>query len=100
MNPFDHERLDDVIHSRIRLAVMVLLGTVDHAEFMYLKKQVNTSNGNLGAHLGKLEAAGYVSVKKQFVDQKPVSYYRLTAPGRTALQEYFKRLESLLDAGR
>jgi DNA-binding MarR family transcriptional regulator len=100
MNPFDHERLDDVIHSRIRLAIMAVLSAVDRAEFTYLRDKVNTSNGNLGMHLGKLETARYLAVQKTFVDQKPVSYYRITPHGRTALRGYFKQLESLLRPGR
>lgn len=96
MSEFDHRRLDDLIHSRIRLAVMAILAAVDDAEFTYLRDEVNTTDGNLSTHLRKLEDAGYVDVRKMFVDRRPVSRYRLTAAGRDAFREYVDRMERLL----
>lgn len=97
MSEFDHRRLDEMIHSRIRLSAMAVLASVDDAEFTYLRKQVNTSDGNLGAHLRKLEAAGYVVAEKRFVDRKPSTRYRLTEEGRRAFTVYVNRLERLLE---
>lgn len=96
MSTFDHTRLDDLIHSRIRLAIMAVLGGVERAEFTYLRDAVKTTDGNLGAHLAKLEAAGYVAVDKRFVERKPVSHYRLTAAGRRAFESYLKTLDAML----
>lgn len=98
MSVFDHQRLDGVIHSRIRLAIMAVLSAVDRAEFAFIRDKVNTTDGNLGMHLRKLEDAGYAGVQKTFVDRKPVSYYRLTPKGRNAFRDYLQRLESLLRA--
>jgi DNA-binding MarR family transcriptional regulator len=95
MTDFDYQQLDDVIHSRIRLAVMAILAVVDDAEFTYLRDQTGATDGNLGAHLRKLEEAGYVAVDKSFVDRKPVSRYALTAKGRQAFGEYVDRMEKL-----
>ncbi len=96
MTAFDYQQLDDVIHSRIRLAVVAVLAAVDEADFTYLRDQVNATDGNLGAHLGRLEDAGYVTVRKTFVDRKPISRYRLTREGRRAFADYVDRLERLL----
>ncbi len=93
---FDYQQLDDVIHSRIRLAVMAILAAVDDSEFTYLRDRTGATDGNLGAHLRKLEEAGYVTVDKSFVDRKPVSRYRLTGKGRRAFGEYVERMERLL----
>jgi DNA-binding MarR family transcriptional regulator len=95
---FDYQQLDDVIHSRIRLAVVAVLAAVDEADFTYLRDQVNATDGNLGAHLGRLEDAGYVTVRKKFVERKPISRYRLTREGRRAFADYVDRLERLLRA--
>ena len=95
MTDFDYQQLDDVIHSRIRLAVMAILAAVDDAEFTYLRDQTGATDGNLGAHLRKLEEAGYVTVDKSFVDRKPVSRYGLTSKGRRAFREYVDRMERL-----
>lgn len=99
MSEFDHRRLDELIHSRIRLAIMSILAAVDDAEFTHLRDQVQTTDGNLGAHLRKLEEAGYVDVKKRFVDRKPMSRYALTARGNAAFQMYVDRLERMLAGG-
>ena len=96
MSEFDHTQLDDVIHSRLRLAVMAVLGAVDRAEFTYLRDKVNATDGNLSTHLRKLEEAGYVKVAKRFVDRKPVTDYSITRKGKEALTTYVARLEKLV----
>ncbi len=98
MSDFDYQQLDDVIHSRIRLATMAILAAVDDAEFTFLRERVQATDGNLGTHLKKLEDAGYVEVEKSFVDRKPVSRYRLTSLGRRAFKEYVARMDRLLRA--
>ena len=96
MGEFDYTQLDDVIHSRIRLAIMAVLASVEQAEFTFLKDTVNTTDGNLSIHLKRLDEAGYVSAHKRFVDRKPLSSYKLTARGRRAFELYVERLESLI----
>jgi len=93
---FDHRKLDRTIHSRIRLAVLSVLAAVENARFTYLRDQVNTTDGNLSTHLGKLEEAGYIEVEKSFEDRKPVTRYRLTADGREAFREYVDHLGEML----
>lgn len=92
------ERLDPVLQHRSRLGACVLLSTVDLLNFTRLKTLLSETDGNLGAQLRKLEEAGYVSVKKEFADRKPVSWYALTASGRAALKEHLRGLQALIDA--
>lgn len=99
MSAFDYQRLDEVIHSRIRLAVMSILVTVEAAEFTYLRDRTGATDGNLGAHLRKLEETGYVEVEKRFEDRKPVSRYALTREGREAFRRYVDRLETMISGG-
>ena len=96
MPDFDYTQLDDIIHSRIRLAVMTVLVGVEAAEFTFLRDKVGATDGNLSVHLKKLEDAGYITVDKRFVDRKPVSSYRLTAKGRRAFEKYVERLEAII----
>ncbi len=96
MSAFDYKRLDDVIHSRIRLAAMSILAGVDAAEFTYLRDRTGATDGNLGAHLRKLEEAGYVDAEKRFEDRKPVTRYTLTGEGREAFGRYVDRLETMI----
>jgi DNA-binding transcriptional ArsR family regulator len=88
--------LDDRIHARLRLAVMALLAGVEEAEFTYLRERLGATDGNLGAHLRKLEDAGFVSVRKEFRERMPVTRYRLTHGGREAFQAYLDDLARVL----
>lgn len=96
MKEFDYQQLDDIIHSRIRLAIMSVLVSAEEAEFTFLKKQVNATDGNLSVHLKKLEQAEYIEVTKNFVDRKPVTTYTLTQKGITAFEKYVERLEAMI----
>lgn len=88
--------LDPVIHGKLRLAVLSLLCGVENAEFTWLRDKTGSTDGNLGAHLSKLEEAGYIAVEKKFVLRKPLTMYRLTENGRTALSNYVHALRTLL----
>ena len=88
--------LDPVVHGKMRLALLSLLSGVEEAEFTWLREKTGSTDGNLGAHLLKLEEAGYVAMEKKFVARKPVTLYRMTEAGRTALEHYIASLKSLL----
>jgi DNA-binding HxlR family transcriptional regulator len=96
VSDFNYQHIDDVIHSRIRLAIMAVLIAVDEADFNFLKEKVQATDGNLSVHLKKLEEAKYVGVKKAFVDRKPQTRYKLTAQGRKAFEAYVQQLEKLI----
>ena len=96
MSEFDYKQLDEVIHSRVRLAVMAVLVNVEEAQFTYLRDTVKATDGNLSANLRTLETAGYISSAKTFEERRPVSYYRITGKGRRMFKEYLARLERIL----
>ena len=100
MTNYDYRQFDPFVHSRIRLSVLAILVSVEDAEFTYLREQVKATDGNLGAHLHKLEEAGYLHVSKHFVDRKPLTRYRLTDTGREAFRRYVDSVEQLLRASR
>lgn len=95
---FDHNRLDGLIHSRIRLAVMAVLASVPRAEFTFIRDKVKTSDGNLSTHLRKLEDSGYVAVIKRIEARKPVTHVLLTDAGKQAFSDYIKHIEDLLSS--
>jgi DNA-binding MarR family transcriptional regulator len=92
----DLPELDPVVHGKLRLAVLSLLSSVDDAEFTWLRDETGSTDGNLGAHLLKLEEAKYIAVEKKFILRKPVTLYRMTEKGRTALAGYIRALRKLL----
>jgi DNA-binding MarR family transcriptional regulator len=88
--------LDRLFEHRARLAIAVLLAARDALSFRRLKEVLAETDGSLGAHLRRLEEAGYVAVRKEFEERKPISWYSLTAAGRSALEHHVRGLESLL----
>jgi DNA-binding MarR family transcriptional regulator len=96
MDSFDIQGIDEVIHGRIRLGIMAFLVGAGAADFGTLKARLQATDGNLSTHLRKLEDAGYVAVKKSFVDRKPLTEIRITDAGRAAFSSYLLSLEKLL----
>ncbi len=94
------DRLDRLLEHRLRLAIAVLLTRYDRLSFSKLKSLTEETDGNLGANLKKLEDEGYLSVEKEFVDRKPVSWYAITPAGRKALKAHLSGLESLIAQAR
>ena len=91
--------LNEIIHQPVRLRIMSTLVTLeqnDEVDFIYLRDLLDVTDGNLGAHLRKLEEAGYITVNKTFVERKPRTYVSVTAEGRRVFQEHVAALESIL----
>jgi DNA-binding MarR family transcriptional regulator len=93
---FDPNALDDVIHGKLRLALMAYLSSVESATFSELKTRTGATDGNLSVHLRKLEEAGYVGVDKRFVARRPQTSARLTEAGRAAWIAYLDNWRALL----
>jgi DNA-binding MarR family transcriptional regulator len=92
-------RLNETIHQPIRLRIMAVLAALepeDEVDFTYLRRLLEVTDGNLGAHLRKLEEAGYIAVSKTFEERKPHTYITATPEGRQVFQEHVAALESIL----
>ena len=94
---FDIERIDEVIHGRLRLGIMAYLSSAGTADFNSLKARLQATDGNLSVHLRKLEDAGYVAIDKRFVGKKPLTEVSLTQPGRAAFIRYLDAMASLVN---
>lgn len=92
----DLGRIDEVIHGRMRLGIMVYLADVETADFTELKTVLEATQGNLSVHLKKLAEAGYVSIDKSFKDNKPLTEVTITEQGRRAFAAYLEALGSLI----
>lgn len=91
--------LDELIHQPTRLQLMAALAALSpdsEVEFTYLRDLLGLTDGNLSAHLLRLEEAGYIRTRKTFVGRKPRTYIALTPRGRLAFVEYRTTLERLL----
>lgn len=94
------ERLDRLIHERMRLAIVSALAVNDALSFNDLKQLLGTTDGNVSVHASKLEEAGYISCDKRFENRIPRTTYHLTDSGRQALNHYLDHMEALIRATR
>lgn len=92
--------LDTAFEHRARLAIAVLLARHGEMSFAAFKQQLQLTDGNLGAQLRRLEDDGYVALRRDFVDRRPVTWYALTRAGRKALDTHVKALQALIGAIR
>ncbi len=92
----DLGRIDDVIHGRMRLGIMVYLADAETADFTELKTVLEATQGNLSVHLKKLEEAGYVAITKSFVNNKPLTSVSITREGRQAFAAYLEAIGALI----
>src|SRR6516164_1108364 len=96
MTDFDYAAIDEILHSRVRLAIIAFLAGAKTADFATVRDATKTTDGNASIHLRKLEDAGYVAMQKRFIARKPQTLYSLTERGRRALLAYVAHLEALL----
>lgn len=93
--------LNETIHQPVRLRIMaalVTLGPSEEMDFTTLKNLLDVTDGNLGAHLRKLEEAGFIAIDKIFVERKPRTYVQLTSAGRKVFAEHIAALEEILQS--
>ena len=89
--------IDKLIHEPARLMIFAYLYVVESADFTFLIRQTGLTWGNLSAHISKLESAGYVEVKKEFINKKPNTMLSLTKQGREAFKKYRQNMQQVFD---
>jgi len=93
-------KLDPLLHSELRLAIMSVLAGVDEADFTYLKEQTGATSGNLSVQIDKLTEAGYITVEKTFKGKMPRTTCQITPAGTEAFRTYIKALKKYLASGK
>ena len=96
-------KINKIIHEPARLRILASLVTVgldEEVDFSYLRELLRLTSGNLGAHLARLEEAGYIAIEKTFVRRKPRTGVSMTRKGRKAFAEHVATLEEILGQHR
>lgn len=91
------DAFDAVLEHRVRLAIAVLLARHREISFAAFKQQLQLTDGNAGAQLRRLEDEGYIALRRDFVERKPVTWYSLTPAGRKALNRHLGALRQVID---
>ena len=90
------KKLDPLLHSELRLAVVSILVELEEADFVYLRETAKATAGNLSVQLDKLSEAGYIAVEKTFEGKKPRTVCRITPVGLAAFEAYVEALKAYL----
>jgi DNA-binding MarR family transcriptional regulator len=93
------EQPDAIIHQPLRLKIMAALKALprgERLEFVRLRALLSATEGNLGAHLGTLENAGYIRIEKDFNGKKPRTRVSLTDSGTRAYRDYVTYLRAII----
>ena len=90
------KKLDPLLHSELRLAVMSVLVNLEEADFVYLREATGATAGNLSVQIDKLTAAQYISVEKGFNGKKPQTLCKITPIGLKAFEDYVNALKTYL----
>ena len=88
------KKLDPLLHSELRLAVMSVLVNCEETDFVYLRESTGATAGNLSVQIDKLSTAGYITVEKYFRGKKPHTVCRISPTGLEAFENYVEALKT------
>ena len=89
--------LDPILHSQLRLSIVSILMSVDEANFNFIKETTNATSGNISIQIKKLQEAGYIKVKKSFIDNYPNTSISITRKGIEAFESYVNNLKKYIN---
>lgn len=96
MNTFKFPVINPLLHSELRLKIMVALDSLESADFMYLCQITDSTRGNLSTQITTLRDAGYLHVSKSGgLGRFSRTVCRITDRGREALRAYEEGLRQL-----
>ncbi len=90
-------KLDPVLNTPVRLAVVSILMKVKQADFNTLMEATETTQGNMSHQLKRLKKEGYIDIKKTFKNNYPLTLCSLNPKGRKAFEAYVKNIRKYLD---
>lgn len=95
MSPFKFPVINPLLHNELRLKIMVVLDSLESADFMYLCQITDSTRGNVSVQIKTLEEAGYLIVAKSGIGRFSHTVCRITDKGREALRIYENGLRQL-----
>jgi DNA-binding MarR family transcriptional regulator len=90
------KKLDPLLHSELRLAIVSLLIGLESADFTFIKDKTGATAGNLSVQIDKLEKAKYIAVEKSFKGKRPLTTCAITPKGINAFEKYVSHLKSYI----
>ena len=88
--------LEKVFQVPARLKIMSMLLVQKKADFSELINALELTRGNLSMHMKLLEECNYITIKKQFVNNRPKTTYQITGLGKKDFTAYIEILEGII----
>lgn len=88
--------LERIFQVPARLKIMSMLLIQRRADFGELIDTLSLTRGNLSMHMKMLEECKYVTIKKQFVNNRPKTTYTITGLGKKDFTAYIEILERII----
>ena len=88
-------QLDDALLTPLRFSVMAALRGDVEVDFSSLRDLLETDDSALSKAISTLNTAGYVSVRKGFVGNRPRTWLTATDAGITAMRIHVAALQAI-----
>ena len=96
MSNFKFAVINPLLHSELRLKIMVALESLKSADFMYLCQITDSTRGNVSTQITTLKDAGYIEVSKSGgLGRFSRTTCSITDKGREALRAYEEGLREM-----
>jgi DNA-binding MarR family transcriptional regulator len=96
MSDFKFAVINPLLHSELRLKIMVALDSLKSADFMYLCQITDSTRGNVSTQITTLKEAGYIDVSKSGgLGRFSCTTCSITNKGREALRAYEEGLRTM-----
>jgi DNA-binding MarR family transcriptional regulator len=97
MSPFKFPVINSLLHSELRLKIMVALDSLESADFTYLCEITDSTRGNVSVQITTLKEAGYIEVSKTGFGRLSRTVCRITRKGHDALLAYEQGLRQMFE---
>ena len=97
MSTFKFPVINSLLHSELRLKIMVALDSLESAEFTYLCEITDSTRGNVSVQITTLKEADYIEVSKTGIGRFSHTVCRITRKGHDALQTYEQGLRRMFE---
>ena len=97
MSNFRFPVINPLLHSELRLKIMVALDSLKSADFMYLCQITDSTRGNVSTQITTLKEAGYIDISKSGLGRFSRTTCSITNRGREALRAYEDGLRRMFE---
>ena len=89
-------KLNPLLHSQLRLAIISYLVSNGKSDFNELKEITKATSGNISVQLKKLEKAKYITITKGFLNNYQHTSVEITDKGIDAFEEYVEAIKQYI----